>query len=93
MMTVGKVCNDINLSNMENELTELFDGIKKVSKQLEYPREEERGTNVILEEEVAKRTKKLKEKINDPERLHKMAVDREMRIVELKKKIIELEER
>ncbi len=44
-----------------------------------------------LDEQVKKRTKELQERIDEMERLHRLTVDRELRMVELKQKIRELE--
>jgi nitrate/nitrite-specific signal transduction histidine kinase len=44
-----------------------------------------------LELEVQERTKDLKEKINELEKFHKLAIGRELKMIELKKKIKELE--
>lgn len=45
-----------------------------------------------LEKEVQKRTKELQEKINELERFSKMTIDREIKMVELKKEIKKLKE-
>jgi C4-dicarboxylate-specific signal transduction histidine kinase len=44
-----------------------------------------------LELEVQERTKDLKEKINELEKFHKLAIGRELKMIELKKRIKELE--
>ncbi len=46
-----------------------------------------------LESEVEKRTKQLNEKVQDLEKFNKLAVGRELKMIELKKKLKEMEER
>jgi len=45
-----------------------------------------------LDEQVKQRTKELQEKIKELEKFHKLAVGRELKMIELKKEIKELKE-
>lgn len=64
----------------ENEINSLSRSFEFMLKRLKEQRS-------ILEEEVRHQTTSLQEKIEDLERLNKASVDREMRIIELKKEI------
>lgn len=76
------LANDLCLLTIIRDITER----KKIEKELEKHR-------VHLEEMVNERTAELKAKIEEIERMNKLFVDRELRMIELKEMIKELEAR
>ncbi len=49
--------------------------------------------NYSLEEKVTEKTRELQQRVNELEKFHKLSVDRELKMIELKKKIKELEQK
>lgn len=83
-------------------ITFLFIGyllIKSTQKEVKRKEEAEKlaqelkELNKTLENRVEERTKELQQKVDDLEKFHKLTVGREIKMLELKKKIKELEER
>ena len=81
-----------------DEIGELASGFNEMAKKLQERTEALRQEKVNLEKKVKQRTKEvekskkeLQERIEQMEKFHKLAVDRELKMVELKKNIRELE--
>jgi len=77
----------------KDEIGELASAFNQMTRDLKESRKETEKYSKGLEKEVAERTKELKAKIDDLERFGKVSVGRELRMVELKKKVRELEEK
>ena len=71
---------------LENERKGLEKKVNERTKELEE-------LTKSLENKVRDRTKELEEKIQEAEKFNKLAIGREMKMIELKKKIGELEEK
>jgi len=79
-----------SLRKSRNEIEEARDILEvRVNARTKELQEQAKG----LDEQVGVRTRELQERIDELERLHKLTVGREMKMVELKKKIQELEKR
>ena len=76
-----------------DEIGELASAFNQMTRDLKESRKEIERYSKGLEKEVAERTKDLKAKIDDLERFSKLSVGRELRMVDLKKRIRELEEK
>jgi HAMP domain-containing protein len=76
-----------------NEVGELASAFEKMRSSLKDSRKDLEKNNKTLEKKVSKRTGELQSKIYELERFNKVAVGRELRMIELKKRIRELEER
>lgn len=84
--TFNKMVKDLKSSRaaLEEAKTTLEIKVQARTVALEHER-------ASLEEKVKQRTKELEKRLNELERFHKLAVGRELRMVELKKNIKELE--
>ncbi len=71
---------------LEEERASLEIKVKARTRALEEERQ-------LLEEKVKERTKELKERIEELEKFHRLAVGRELKMIELKQKLKALEER
>lgn len=69
------------------------DEIGELARSFEHMRQEVKNSKSHLEEKVAQRTKELNEKVEELERFNKLTVDRELKMIELKKRIEELEKK
>ena len=87
----GKMDIRLDASLMDGELEVLAKSFNKMAESLEKSNQEIEKSKANLEEKVAERTKELSEKNEELEKFNRMAVDRELKMVELKKKIKELE--
>lgn len=76
-----------------DEIGELASAFNKMTMDLRESRKELEKYSKGLEKEIAERTKDLEAKIDDLERFSRLTVGRELRMVELKKKVRELEEK
>ncbi len=76
-----------------NEIAELSQTFNSMTADLEKSRKELEDYSQNLEAKVAARTKELDLKNQDLEKFNKMAVGRELKMIELKQKIKELEEK
>ena len=76
----------------ENEIGELASAFNKMIDDLKVSREQVESYQHELEDAVKERTKQLQAKIEELERFNKLAVGRELRMVELKKEIEKLKE-
>ncbi len=78
-------------SSSNDELGELAKHFNTMTEALRSQRQELKGYSSKLEKEVAERTKELTEKNEELEKFNRLAVGRELRMVELKNKIKNLE--
>jgi methyl-accepting chemotaxis protein len=76
----------IALNFMIDDLRDLLEENKRQAKALSE-------INKNLEFEVAKRTKDLERKVNELEKINKITINRELKMIELKKKIKDLEDK
>jgi two-component system NtrC family sensor kinase len=74
-----------------DEIGELASAFNQMTQDLKKSREELEKRSKELKKEVKKRTKELDLKVEELERFNKLAVGRELKMVELKKRIRELE--
>jgi HAMP domain-containing protein len=76
-----------------DEMGEAGKRFNEMAEKLEKSREELRMSNENLEDAVEERTKELKIKISELEKFQSVTIDREIKMVDLKKKLKELEEK
>lgn len=76
-----------------DEIGELASAFNQMTRDLKESRKEIEKYSKVLEKEVAERTKELEAKIDDLERFSKVGVGRELKMIELKKRIRELEKK
>jgi nitrate/nitrite-specific signal transduction histidine kinase len=76
-----------------DEMEELAESLNRMAGDLERSESELEKKNAELEKAVKKRTKDLRGKVSGLERLNKLSVGREMKMIELKHRIKELEKR
>jgi HAMP domain-containing protein len=76
----------------KNEIGELATSFNEMQRQLRISREELGKYTKNLEKMVKDRTSDLNSKVNELERFQKVSIERELRMIELKKRIKELEE-
>ncbi|MFH0978172.1 MAG: cache domain-containing protein [Candidatus Woesearchaeota archaeon] len=76
-----------------DEIGELSRAFDRMAEDLKKSKVQLENYSKTLETQVAERTKKLKEKIDELEKLSKITVGRELKMIELKKRIRELEEK
>jgi len=77
----------------EDEIGQLANAFNKMTADLILSRKELEHYSKNLEKEVAERTKELQSKMKEVERFNKLAVDRELKMLELKKRTKELEKK
>jgi methyl-accepting chemotaxis protein len=77
----------------KDEIEELAAAFNQMTADLKASRDKIESYSKDLEKEVDSRTKELKEKVDEVEAFNKLAVGRELSMVELKKKVAELEEK
>ncbi|MBN1156883.1 HAMP domain-containing protein [Candidatus Woesearchaeota archaeon] len=77
----------------KDEIGDLASAFNQMTADLKKSREEIKMHADELEEQVGERTKELKSKNEELERFNKLAVGRELKMIELKKRIKELEEK
>jgi methyl-accepting chemotaxis protein len=87
----GKLDTQIKIKS-KNEIGELASSFNKMTEDLKRSRKELEDYSKTLEGKVKERTKELEQKNEELERFNKLAVGRELRMIELKKRIRELEE-
>lgn len=98
----AKVEGNDELAQLSKEFNFMIEQLKKTRDQLEEEKKvleirvkartrelEELASN--LDRQVRERTKELQDRVNQLEKFHKLTVGREMKMVELKKRITELE--
>ncbi len=79
------------VTSSHDELGLLASAFNVMADKLQGTYQQLEGTNVNLEDEVAKRTIELQQKLEELERFQKLTVGREVKMMELKKRIDELE--
>jgi len=77
----------------EDEIGELTVAFNKMTNDLKEYRAKLEESRSILERKVEERTKELQSRVDELERFHRLTVGRELRMIELKKRIKELEEK
>ena len=77
----------------KDEIGDLADIFNVMTKSLKYSRKELKDYSKTLEVKVKQRTKELESKNKELEKFNKLAVGRELKMIELRKKIKELEEK
>ena len=87
----GELDTKIDVKSRD-EIGELAGAFRQMMDDLKKSRAKLEQYSKDLERQVANRTKELQAKMEDLERFNKLAVGRELRMVELKKRIKELEE-
>lgn len=80
-------------SESKDEIGTLARAFKQMAIDLSLSRSKLQEQNQNLEQEVEKRTKELREQLIEMERLQKLTVDRELKMVEMKKQVQELQEK
>jgi len=83
----------IKTPDIDDEFTALIIAINIMIDNLEEMVKEITQTQVTLEEKVEDRTKELQEKLEQVSKMNKLMVARELKMVELKKKIKKLEKK
>ncbi len=81
-----KICVGSN-----DELGDLASAFNQMSSDLKKSRKELENYNTDLEKKVLGRTRELQARVDELERFHKLTVGRELKMIELKKRIEELE--
>lgn len=80
------------LKDLFNNLAEKIDTTQKSVSDIDVQKEKEfERLKQTLEERVAQQTKELEEKIQALEKFQQLTIDRELKMIELKKRIAELE--
>ena len=88
----GRFKTRINISTGD-EIEELADSLNRMARGLEQYEHELEKKNAELEGAVKKRTKELEGKIEVLERLNRLSVGRELKMIELKDRIKDMEKR
>jgi nitrate/nitrite-specific signal transduction histidine kinase len=88
----GKLKTRIKISTGD-ELQELSESLNRMAGELERSGRELEKKNAELERSVEKRTKELQDKIDVLERLNKLSIGRELKMIELKDRVKDLEKR
>jgi nitrate/nitrite-specific signal transduction histidine kinase len=88
----GKLKTRIKIDTGD-ELQELAESLNRMAQSLEQSERELEKKNLGLERAVKKRTKELQDKVNVLERLNKLSVGREVKMIELKERVKKLEKR
>jgi len=86
----GKLKTRINIKTGD-EVEELAESLNRMAGDLEQSKKDLEAKNLELESAVKKRTKELQSKVGVLERLNKLAVGRELRMIQLKDRVKELE--
>jgi nitrogen fixation/metabolism regulation signal transduction histidine kinase len=94
------VASEISKGNLDitidieskDEIGELAESFNRMTKELKLFKKKVEKHSEELEKKVKKRTRELNKKIEELERFHKIAVRRELKMIELKRRIRELEE-
>jgi methyl-accepting chemotaxis protein len=75
----------------EDEIGDLAKAFSQMTVDLKKSKQELENNNKTLEQQVVERTKMLSQKMDELERTNKFMVDRELKMIELKKRISDLE--
>jgi phosphoglycerate-specific signal transduction histidine kinase len=70
-----------------DEMENLASGLNIMASKLKYRTEDLAREKIHLEEKVEQRTKELQERVNELESFHKLTIDRELKMIELKDEI------
>ncbi len=76
-----------------DEIGDLFSGLNLMAEKLKDRTEALNAERQGLAEKVTQKTKELQEKINDLEKINRLTVDRELKMIELKKELKEYREK
>jgi nitrate/nitrite-specific signal transduction histidine kinase len=88
----GKLKTRIRISTGD-EVEELAESLNRMAGGLERSESELEKKNIELERAVEKRTKELQDKVNVLERLNKLSIGRELKMIELKDRAKKLEKK
>jgi len=92
MIGSGKLDYRIRIKRSD-EIGDLASGLNEMAEKLKDKTEALEKEKISLEVKVEKRTEELQGRINELEKLHKFTVGRELKMIEMKKKIQELEKK
>jgi methyl-accepting chemotaxis protein len=95
ILTLTKAVDDVRLGKLDfpvptksdDEIGKLSHTLVQMTAELKKSKEDQQSYNKNLEFEVDKRTKELREKMEEMQRLQKLTIDRELKMVELKDEI------
>jgi len=87
----GELNYRVNIKR-QDEIGDLFSSLNVMAEKLKDRTEALRAERGGLAEKVSQKTKELQEKVNDLEKINRLTVDRELRMVELKKEINKLKQ-
>ena len=90
MIGKGDIKHKIDIESSD-EITELASAFNKMNANLAKSKKDLKKHNQVLEKTVKERTRELQSKVQELERFNKLVVDRELKMIDLKKKIKELE--
>lgn len=85
--SIKTISRNDELEKMNNELKTAIADRDKTQKLLKISNEELKKTNVLVEKKIKERTKELKSDIDQLQRYKDITVDRELRLIELKKEV------
>jgi len=88
----GKVVTDIAIDT-NDEIGLLSQAFSQMANDLKISREKLEKQNISLEDEVKKRTNELQKQIDEMSRMQKLMVNRELRMIELKKQLEEAQKK
>lgn len=80
----------IEPTEFDGEIEVLADGLNKMTKNLKTSRKHLQESGIVLEQTVQERTHELNQKLDELEKMNKLMIDRELKMVELKKEIDDL---
>lgn len=86
----GILSTKINIQNRD-EIGEIASVFNSMTQDLEISKKTLQEYNVTLEQKIKERTAELNSKLNELEKMNKLMIDRELKMIDLKKQIRDLE--